>query len=583
MAEFCKVCGAEIPEDSAVCPVCGNDSAPEVTEMESVPMTEPVEVTEAAQETEAVVHQEPETVTDMEAAPETEVSQEYPAVPVEGEKKAVKWWMIAVPVAAVVFAAVLAVALMGDAIYIRIAPHAVLSEAIANTASDLSSRGEGTLWESVENAVGEEGKYTSQMDIALVYDTYMSGNLSIAGKNDLFNYQSQVDINGNLDVMGYVNYELGLDLYMDGDCLALNWAQATGGDYYGIVYDSFGEDIRSNELLSSGIDEESLTMFEEYIDMYREQLDLNTSVMDGMEFSKEYGSVVIEFLKEHKALIGSETMTSEDGLALECSTITYTVTDAEMNALAKDLLAVLENDEAVKMLYESTMAMQQYADPEEDVSWETYIADCYAALEEDAESDGVSTYCFYLYNERLVYADYSCKESEEEVTLSVGFGENAGEDDITILFTILTEDTDGEMEIILSREIEENTVSEKLNLCVSDYDINVDWDISYAWDKDSGDFTVDFSGIMDGETAEFTLDMKLYEKEEGIFLEFPELFGLMASMYPEDASSFEGLSCNISYSILRGAEIAKPEFINIREITEEDVAGMSDNISNYYG
>lgn len=57
----------------------------------------------------------------------------------------------------------------------------------------------------------------------------------------------------------------------------------------------------------------------------------------------------------------------------------------------------------------------------------------------------------------------------------------------------------------------------------------------------------------------------------------------MASLDPEMAGYYDGMHCGFRVSVYPGAEISKPEYINIRELDESKISEMEDNLNYNYG
>ena len=567
MADVCKFCGAELPDGAVFCPGCSNGRS-------------------ADEEVKPFVPQEEILADAPEIAGEGETYPAFESAPVEEtpKKKAVKWWMIAAPVAAVLLIAVLVAAVMWDAIYIRIAPTSVLAQALENTVTELRTRGEGAPLDALATAVGEDGQYTMETDVTMAYDTYMSIVASIVSRNDILNGQHQIDLDGSLDLMGYITYDLNAAVYLDRDQLAANWKQAFGDEFYGVTLDTVGEDVRGNSLLYNALDEETVAMLEEMADVYSNHLNMTMESMEGITPSEEYSRILTEFLKAHKPEVTSQTL-SLSGEEKKCSRLTYTITDEELAALVEQLGAVLEEDQAVQQLlrsyYDANVALYDDA-----MTWEEYWTDYTDSITELSdtirESGGTNSVSFCLYSDKVVYIDYGYASEDSDGSITLMFGKNPGRDDIELSFSCNGEDTMN-LELKLSAKREETSIQETLSVHYEDESELVDMVLGYEWNKDNGDFILTFQGDDGFDVYDHKLDLKLYAEEELIRFVIPDMFALMASIEETTASYYGGYSMELSFSVYPGAEITAPVYTNIRDLTEADISEMGENISSNYG
>lgn len=530
MAEICKVCGMEIPEEELVCPGCGNPREPE-----------PV------------------------------------------KKKRVKWWMILVPIVVVIAALAVTVLIMWDAIYIRIAPTAVLGEALGNTITELSTRGTGTPLEVLNGKLGDEGKYTTEMGITMDYGSYMTMDASIVSQNDIANAQYDMSLKANLSMYGFISFDANIGVYVDQEHLAANWAEVFGEDYYGIAFDTMGEDIRGNGLVYDALGEDALTMLEEYFDAYRSQMDMSDLYAEDVTFSREYGQILLSFANEHKPVVAKAPL-ALNGTEQECYSITYAVTGEELAALVEQFADAIENDEAmVEILDTYSQSLTVYGDEyEDDLLAEVLTA--YRELADTIREENCSgSISFYLYDEKVVYLKTSFVSESDEAAVSLMLGENSAENDIILLYTYAEEENSGSLELTLTTKKEDTTVEEQFSIVLKDDYDDLDMTLGYVWNRDTGDFTVTTGGTNDGEDMTFRIDLLLYEEGEGLTLELPDFFALMASLDPEMAGYYDGMHCGFRVSVYPGAEISKPEYINIRELDESKISEMEDNLNYNYG
>lgn len=575
MERYCNKCGNPIPEGANECPVC-DPAMPEEP-------TAPFVSTEFFEDSEPCDSCEPYARTD-----DPSLVFESPVTPVESgsdtptKKKKVKWWMIVAPIAAVLLIAAILVGIFWNAILLRLWPAVALSKAFANTVSDLNSRGEGTLGQELSDIMDEEGMYTSKLDFNFNYGAYMSADLSVTGANDLANNRSLSTLNGGLNILFYT-YDLDAAMYMDSECWAVNWAQATGDTYYGIVYDTFEEDMLNNEFLSDAIGEDTLSAISAYLDRISEAME-EYSYDAEFEINEEYINILVDFLLERKGSVDSEEI-ELNGSLKKCDTITYTVSDEELAVLLADLLQVAQEDGELKNLIYSGEVFQYLEDADEELEsfWDAFFDGCYDLLDELEASDGLSSLTFYLYNDRVARFAYTYENSEDEVELSLTLGENAAEDDIIFSCVTDIDQVGEEIRIIFSQKVEKELVRQSIRLEVKDDSMNAEGTVSYEWDKQAGDLTLDITFVNGEYSWDYSCSMGLYEEDGGMVFELPELISLLESIVPEVSAELEGISCEMTCGIYPGAQIQTPDFVNIRDLGEDTIDDILENISDNYG
>lgn len=556
LERYCTNCGKPIPENANGCPDC--DPQMQEPPVQSVPFG---------------------------AFESSEPSEpfEFPPVPVDFDsyeppkkRKKVKWWMIVTPIVAILLVAAILVGVFWRAILLRIWPTSILAKALVNTVSDINDRGEGTLGQTMAGIVDEDGLYTTKVDVALTYDARLSkatADFSITGSGDLRNNRMFMTVDGNFGVSSLYVFGTSMDvdaaLYMDGECAALNWEQVTGDRYYGVVYDTFEEDVSSNELLSNAMDEDTRRAIGEMLRSLSEALETDEEEKS-FHISEEYVNILIKFLLERKASVGSAQVEIQ-GETLDCDLITYTLSDEELGELLNDLLAVAREDEALKDYLSDQTGTG-------DSLWEDFFADWQDTFETLEDSDGVSTLSFYLKGDYAVQITCQHENDQDSTELTLVLGEDVGQNDILLRGDWERDGENGGMEAVFSREINENTVSEGISVVFFQGDDRSEYGLSYAWNRTSGDLTVDIVYELDGEPRETRLNMALYEKDGGIVLVLPELVSTLEALDPELVQNIKGYTLDMTLAIYPGAVIIQPDYINIRDLTKEDVAGFLKNI-----
>lgn len=554
MDRYCTNCGKPLPEGANSCPDC------------NPAMQEPIESYEV---------------------PAPPAPFESPAPPVDfappapaRKGKKVKWWMIVAPIVALLLVAAILVGIFWRAILLRVWPTSILAKALVNTVSDMNDRSEGTLGQTFAGIVDEDGLYTTRVDMALTYGARLSkatADFSITGASDTKNNRMFMTMDGSFGVTSlYVfggNVDVDAALYVDGDCAALNWEQVTGDRYYGVVYDTFEEDVSSNEMLSSAMDEDTRREIGGMLRSLSEALEPDGEE-EPFQISEEYVNILVKFLLERKASVGTEQIRIQNE-TLDCDLITYTLSDKDMGKLFNDLLAVAREDEGLK---DYLSGLEESEDPDGDTLWEQILAECGDAFEKLEDSNGVSTLSFYLKGDYAVQITWQHENDQDFTDLTLVLGENAGENDILLRYNWEKDGETGGLEMVFTRGLDENTVSEGVSIAVFAGDDREEYGLSYVWDRTSGDLVVDIAHEMDGEPKETRLNMSLYEKDGGIVLVLPEMVSTLEALNPELVQDLAGSTCEMTLAIYPGAVIIQPDFVNIRELTREDVAGFLKNM-----
>ena len=567
----CLHCGAEMPDEERFCSECGAEFAPTEEIHEAVAEN----AVAIAAEDSAEVVLETEATSEVEAAPvmETEVKLEevldgaeeapkpvdpIPEKPVKKIK--IKWWHIAVPVALVV--AIIAALLLGP-FFIYLAPKTVLTKALTETANDLSARAEGTPLTVMSNIFEGSQKNTVNVEYEIFQE--MLGDMSIEMEAQVDSSIKQGQIGIVLDVMGE---EADMNLYMDREVAAINLDMYTGEDYYGIYYDTFGEDIRNNEFMYSIMGKENVEMLDEAVDTLDQLMSLETITPEQQaESLKKYGEVILAFTEEKDAQVGKAEI-SVDGKNQNCKTVAFTITREEYSELMLQLVDIAETDPVMINYYQS-LSMDFKCE-----NWNDKLDNFRETLKDYEDGETECVFTFYLHGGKVVQVDVAYEETDAEWLVYVNFGSDASVKDIVICGEFVEDDEDHSFEITLSTKKNDGVIVETLCVTTQEEDDDpVKVEIGYEWNRENGDFLVHFQDYDEEISGE--LNCVLEVMENGYHFSIPAVEELVESM-GEDT---EGIEMSIDITMTTGAEIEVPETIkDIAKMTESDLMGIASKI-----
>ncbi len=544
MAKYCKYCGTEIPDIAAFCPQCGGKRESEEAQVDAAPTGGFVPVFEN---------------------PPSE----------GGKKKKIKWWMIAIPI--VLILAVVA-AFVWEPLYVRFAPQQVLAKAWINTAAQLQKRSENNPLEVFSKAVDESMQNTVGMIMDMNVPDTMQMHMDATFQGDGETGQTSYDIAMSLaEATSDMDLDFDISLYMDKEFLSLGVEQFTGETHYGIVYDTVGEDIRSNSFLYDAMGEEGLTAVETFVDIIESSMNME---QPELELDEAYITLMTDYVQELEPTVES-TKVELDDEEQSCYGISYTVPVSDIGMLLEGYMDLLENEEAIKQYIQTVYSSASFYDENiGEEMWDEFITSGREAVEVAKEAEGEITVCFHVRKDQIVKMDIDIAGEDadgEEVSLDayLYFGENPTENDI-IFYGI--DEEDGEVTVTLSSEKDETFIAQMVTITSEGLEYDSEVILGYEWDWESGDFSVQVSTDTEGEDpVDLRLDMVLTEEEHGFTLEIPDLSELFESV--DDFGQFE---CSVTYSVSTGADIQVPEFTNLKDLTEEMLYEMVMNLYNNY-
>ena len=552
----CMQCGAEMPDEEVFCSECGTELALNKEVQETLIEDAVVISTEETAETAPVLEEEAnlEDVLD-EVEAETKPAEPIPEKPVS--KKKIKWWHIAIPVTAVV--AIVAVLLLGP-FFIYLSPQTVLAKALAETAEDLSARAEGTPLTVMDKAYDESQKYSMAMNIDASQPMIGDIHIGMDAKVDYTSNQTLVGLQA--DILG-LGQELDVNLYTDREVTAIHVDRITGKDYYGIYYDTFGEDIRNNDFMYQSLGENNIVMMEELVDMLEQMMNLERITPEQQaESLKKYGDAILEFVIQKDASVEKASV-SVDGKDRNCKTIGFVINHEEYAELIEKLIDIAETDPLMIYYYQSTTM-----DFTEE-GWHETLEDAREDLEEfKEEGDGECEIIFYLHGGKVVQIDVAVEE-DSDVTFSccLNFGSDASVTDITI--SGFDTEEDGNPTITLSTQKNGDVVTESLVFAEEDDDEDVSRaELGYEWNRKNGSLILYFQ---EDDEDRYEVECVLEELENGFRFSIPAMEDLIEYMV-EDT---EGMKMSMDITMTTGAEIEVPEIKDIAKMTQLEVMSIA--------
>lgn len=556
----CAHCGNALPDEVLFCSECGSKFALNEGQLDT-----------ASVEAEIKPKGIPGCV-------ETDVASMEPVAEKPAKRKKIKWWHITIPAVLVV---TVVAALLLRSFFIGRSPKAkpasensaqaaeteemVLGKAFSATATDLSARVEDTPLSVMSKAYSESRKNTVTLDYEIFEESLGDMRIGMVAKIDSSINQSHIGI--DMDSMGQT---VDMNLYLDREVAAFNMDMYTGDDYYGIYYDTFGEDIRNNEFMYESLGKESVVEIEEAVDIIDQVLGLEAiTPKQQAESLKKYSEVILAFVEEQDMQVG-KAQTSVNGKTKNCKTISFTITTEDYIELMLEMIDIAETDPMMIYYYKTTTT-----DFSED-GW----AECLDELRDGIENlkdegEGECVFTFYLHSGKVVQADAAYESSDAEWVFSVNFGNDASVNDIIISCEFVEGEEESTFDCTLSTEKEDDVITEALYIVTQTGDDEpFELELRYEWDRKSGDFILSFQ---DNDEISGELECVFEELENGYHFSIPAVEDLVESM-GEDAG---GIEMTIDISVTAGAEIEKPETIkDIAKLTERDLMSIASKITD---
>lgn len=542
MSKFCTLCGKPLPEDGVFCPNCGSRVDASVN-------TEPAEQPAAPQP-------EPIATQPLDAEPTCE-APEKPA-------KKVKWWVVAIPVVLVV---ALLAAILWQPLLLLISPKTAAALAMAKTASQLAKRYE----DSPAAVLGQVSEFEDGVKISLAGEAEVEGERFSAEIDMLADKQKRFSAGAALR---YNDTEYGAGVYMDADVLAASVSFFEEGQYYGITFDSFREDIKKSVLANYLTDEEIDQMadaLEKISESYSKETDIEALL-------EPYQEIISDYIMDMKAEKGSAEI-RVNGESKNCSTVSFIIEEDDLRELCDQIIDTLENDEDLKgLLLDEGMLSASYGDMggyDIDEIWER---DVVGALDDGIDEildaiDFEAELIYYIYSGRVVNLRLDGEvEADGEiygVRLDMNYGLNAATDDISCKLTIEYEGE--ELVIKLTSKITnekdqfKETITYRVETPVGDV---AEAELGSKWNKETGKLTLSLGYSDNYSSNELSVSCKLVELDDGFKITVDQ-DDVVALLEATGSVMPEGLEFEVSLSCTECGEVSRPNFVNLDQWDEK--------------
>ena len=430
-----------------------------------------------------------------------------------------KWWFLIMPLL------LTAVVLMGafwDYIIIRIAPKAVLTCALSEVFSQLEYRFRDDPLLFLIKSIDPEGKYTA--DVKLETTNELLGTVT-------YDMSVQTDASTNrLFAEGTAatsQKELDLSLYLDDNFAAVSSADLVEGNYYGITYDTFAEDLRSIPLLSMFISDAVLAQWSDSVKSIQEHMRTDYTVSEISEDNLKTFILGVLLLpceiKSDSVSVGSEI--------LDCQIISYSVSGEEVDTMLAGTLYA-ENP-AIKVT-------------------------------------------FYLYQNALVMIKLECDAGVHSALYSLKLGINPAEDVLVLHIRHDAGEYDDLQITVTAKENSEERYAETWHYIKDMGETTHTY--AFDWEKSGGAMELTVND------AREPILLNLTEAENGFRLETDDLNGLIEILKQDGqntAAANDPIACVMTVS--KGSEIITPRYKNLDVWSMEDFLGLLSGIGSLIG
>lgn len=553
MARFCEYCGSELQEGALICSQCGSIQSNDVYAQQEVPQS--VQTPYATQYAEQAYPQYPQ-YAEQEAVQQP--LQEAVTAPVK--KKSKKKWLIPV---AVVAAVVAAGALLWQPILKMISPHAYVAVMMKNTNSDLQDRMEGTPAGILASSSDCMDDGSLGIDVSYTDEELgdMSANVTLSSDVE----EKKWEIKADVSVM---DVTADFKAYVDSNAFAIGSDALTGGNYYGITYSTFAEDIKSS-VFGDMLDDEDTEMLTTLVDAVDTTIDTAANIEERLE---PYMNVLTEYVKGLEAKNGSEKI-ELDGKQRNCSTVAFTVNQDDLVNMLGDMLDILEKEPEFEGLIVNL-----------DIGETSDIMDTLRdGLDQINEAiDAEATVTYYVYNSNVVDVKVAIQienpdgDEKIEVVTDVCFGANPKKSDIIVQCTVNAMGEKVNVKAVYSDAWDGDDFKSTCTVVVkNDGEKVAELEQETKWNKESGKLTIS-AGVED---EKISCTLKLVEKDNGFTISIEDMYAFICELDPSfDEEEFD---CSVKVTFTEGVSISTPTFINLDKIDEEALQGIMESVQNF--
>ena len=414
-------------------------------------------------------------------------------------KRHIKWWIIPI---ALILAVSIGCAMFWATIKIYLAPKTVLAAALTDTYSALEERFHNSPVLMIAQTLDVQNG--NHMAMELTGDNKLLGTVQYDMDIQARWHPRQFAAQGQVITQ---EKTMDLSMYLDRDFAAFSSTGMLGGKFYGLTYNTFSQDIRSNQLLSLMISDATLREWEAQI---RQLQNFMQESYPLPEFSGEDFKYILMGIQALRADVDREWMETENGKEQF-----YVISFETTGKTIRSGLNLLDT------------ALPVTIDPEEEIA-----------------------FSFWLKEESL--ARIQLEADEREVALS--FGQDAATDDLFLRY----EDQAGIQTIRIQTRQDASVYQETVELTGIK---NAAY--SYSWDFAHGNF----HATQNQEGEEHTISGILTSAENGFHLETEDFEAMMHLLLGTKDSGNN--PCTVM--VTKGAEITTPEYQNFNTWSIEDL------------
>lgn len=438
------------------------------------------------------------------------------------KEKKFKWRFLII---SLLLVAAVFMAVFWDYFIIRIAPKAVLTSALSEVFSQLETRFQDDPLLFLIKSIAPDGKYTA--DVQLETANALLGTVA-------YDMTVQTDSSTNRffadGIASTPQKELDLSLYLDEDFLAVSSGDLVKGNYYGITYDTFAEDLRSIPLLSLFVSDTVLAQWNDSVKSIQEYMCSGRTVPEIPEISKDdFEALLLGLLALPCETRDDSVMI--DGVFLDCQTISYSISMKEINTLFVDSLYT---------------------------------------------EDSVAEVTFYLHEKALVMAGLNFTAGGRSVQYGITLGTNPAEDTLTLQrITQSSDEYDDLMIAVAANESSEGHYAETWSFTNNNSETST---YSFCWEQSSGTMSLIVND------AQEPILLNLTETEDGFCLETEDVTGLIdvQKQNKQNATTANApIACVMT--VRKGSEIITPGYKNLDEWSLEDFLTLMSGVGSVIG